>query len=535
MSLQYRSKINYADILAGNREGFNLGLDGSIFLKLEAVERTFNPPSIGTQGESESAVSASTDISAGTDDSLDIAVDGGTVVTVTLTLAGLTTGAAIAAELETKINAALAAAGQDARVWVEFDAGGPDQYTVHSQSTGTSSTVVITDASSDNVADELNLGTANGGTETAGTNDDDFLLYTTGGPTFEQPIESNNHRTGRFHNDIIKSKKVAEFDIDTMLNMSGTAGDSLDTAVKLLWKSIFGTETVTASTSIKYTQGLPNFTFTMVRASTIFGEYYTGAYAKDMTMTIPGDAPVTIKYTGRAATATIAGIGQADGAVAAAALITLNAGHAERFEEGSRVMVVGADGRTITAGFDGNLTVLTEDAPSNQITLSAAVDVEDDGYIAFWHPGAVQQTGRDAIFTDLEGSMKLNASGSAICVTNMELAYVNDHVDIDNCFGLDRNDGFVAGNRATITLSATMDLSNENMGDLVQARKFGGFSPEIIIGNTSDRHLKITAPKWIVSIPPIDLPENGTTPFTFEGVFYQSESGARDPIEATFL
>ena len=76
MAQKYRSLIDFAAILAGNREGINLGLDASLFLREEAVERTFNPPRIGTQGVSEGAATASTDISAGTDDSLDIAVDG---------------------------------------------------------------------------------------------------------------------------------------------------------------------------------------------------------------------------------------------------------------------------------------------------------------------------------------------------------------------------------------------------------------------------------------------------------------------------
>lgn len=537
MAIKYRSLIDFAAVLAGNREGINLGLDGSIFIRKEAVERTFERPRIGTQGSSIGAAAASTDLSAGTDSSLDVAVDGGTVVTAVLTgLAGLTTGALIEAELESAINTALIADGQDARVWVFYDVA-DDHYEVYSQKTGLATSVVITDAGALNVADDLNLGVANGGTEAAGTDDQDFFLYTTGGINFNQPVESNPHRTGRFHTGIIRQKKVVEFDMDAMLNMSGSAGDSLDNAIRVLYESMTGKETVVAATSIDYEQGLPNFTFSVVKASTIFGEYFTGCYVKDYTLTAPGDAPVTQKFTGMGSDGAIAGIGQIDGAVVSSATVILNSSpfpHAERFTAGSRVMHVDTDGRTILAGADGTLLVNSVDTALDTIVLSSAIDAADNSYIVFWHPGAVQQTGRDNIFTDLEGSFKFSASGNTVCATNIELALVNDHIDLNNCFGEDVNLGFAAGNRATWTLSVTLDLSGENIGDLVQSRQFGGLDGDLIIGDVAGRNLLVDFRKWIVSVPPIDLPENGTTPVTFEGTLYQSEAGSRDPIKLSF-
>jgi len=533
--MKYRSKTDYAAIYAGDKEGYNIGLDGSIFLRKETTPRTFNAPRIGTQGLSEGDTAASTDISGGTDDNVDVAVDGGSVVTANIaSLVGLSTGALIAAALEVAINAALAADSQDARVWVDFD-GGDDHYEIYSQFTGLSSAVVITDSAGDNLADDLKIGVANAGTETAGTDDQDFLLYTTGGPTYSQPVESNAHRNGRFHTGIIRKKKVAEFDIDTMINMSGNAGDSLDTAIRLLLENVFGLETVVAATSIDYEQGLPNFYFSMVRVSTIFGEYFTGAYAKDMTMTLPGDNPGTFKFTGKAEKASIAGLAQLDGDVIASADVILNVDESERYTANSRVMLVGLDGRTILAGADGSLYVASLDHALEKVVLSAAVDAEDDGYLVPWNPGAVQQTGRDNIYTDLEGSIKLNSTGQEICTTNIVLSATNDHIDKDNCFGADANRGFVAGNRLTLNLAVTFDLSNENFADVVQAREFAGFAPEIVVGDTSGRYLKVTAPKWIPSVPALEVPENGTTPTTLEGTLYQSDSGAKDPIKLRFL
>lgn len=536
-TLKYRSLVDYAAILAGSREGINLGLDGAVFLRRELTPGVFNAPRIGTQGSSEGTTGASTDISAGTDDSLDIAVDGGAVVTVTLSLVGLNTGALIEAALETAINSALAADGQDARVWVDYDAGGPDQYTVYSQKTGLTSSVVITDAGADNVADDLGLGVANGGTEAVGADDQDFLLYTTGGPTFGQPVESNSHRNGRFHTGIVKRKKVASFDIDTLVNFSGSAGDSLDTAIRLLLEHAYGKETVVPGVSIDYEQGLPNFYFSLSRISTIFGEYYTGGYVRDYTLTMPGDSEATQKFTGRARDSAIAGIAQVFGAVVASPSVIVSSAtykQVERFSDGARVMAVDVDGRTITHGADGALTVLSIDSGTDTVTLSAPVDLADASYLVPWHPGAVQQTGRDNIQTDLTGSFKFTSGGQEICATSITLSLAQDHIDLDNCFGKDVNDGFAAGNRATWTLEVTADLSGENMAELVQARKFGGFDPVIILGDAADRRLEITAPKWIVSVPEIDLPENGVTPVTFTGNLYQSAPGARDPIKSSY-
>ena len=530
--MKHRSLVDYKEIYDCDKEGFNLGLDASIFIRREAVQRVFERPRVGTQGSSIGVAAASTNISAGSDDKIDIVVDGGAVVTATLNLVGLTTGVAIAAELELAINNALIAAVQDGRVWVLFD-GGDDHYEIYSQSTGLTSSAAISDASVDNVADDLKIGVPNAGVEAAGTDDQDFLLYTTGGPTLEQPVESNPHRTGRFHTGIIRKKKLANFDFDTMVNMSGNAGDSIDLALRVLMEQTFGTEEVVASTAIIYKQTTPCFTFSLVRVSTIFGEYYTGGYVRDYTLSIPGDAPATQKFVGRAAKASIAGLARVDGALVGATDIILDAGTSKRYTAESRVMVVAADGRTVTAGIDGTLIVDSVDDGLNKVILNTAVDVEDDGYIVPWHPGAVQQTGRDAIYTDLVGRFKFNSADADIDTTQIEVGYTNDHIDFDNRFGRDGNVGFAAGNRGTMNLAVTFDLSNENMGDVVRARDFAGFDPVIEIGDSagSDRYLKLAMKKWIPSVPAINVPENGTTPITFEGTVLQSAPGARDPFQ----
>jgi len=537
MGLKYRSKIDFASIVNSDREGANLGVDSSIFIREEASRGVFAVPRIGTQGSSIGDIGAVDDIAALPGVNFKVVVDGGALVNCTTTNAGKTTGAAIAAHLESVINTALAADGQDARVWAQFDIA-DDHYEIYSQSTGVGSSVVITNGATNNLADDLKLGLANGGDEVVGVVDQDYLLYTEGGAKFEQPIEASPHRTERYHSGFIRKKVNCSFDITTMINMAGSAGASIDPAIAVLLKSSFGKQTLVGGLEMIYEQDIPTTYFSLVRASTIFAEYFTGGYVKEYALAVPGDAPGTQKFSGRLANGAIAGIGIIDGGVVASDAIVLQntpIKHVERFTVGAPVMVVAADGRTITAGFDGGLFITTEIQGTDTLVLSAAVDAEDGGFLVFWHPGAVGTTARDNIYTDLYGSFKFNSTDPSVCVTNISLTCNNDHVDRDNCFGSQGNEGFVPANKMTMTLECTLDLSGVNLGSLVQARKFGGFTPQILIGDGVGRSLLISAPKWVVSVPAIDLPATGVTPVTFTGNLYESTPGGRDPIILEFV
>jgi len=124
---------------------------------------TPDPPSV-MAGSSFSGASPATDISLGTDNKFNIS-DGVTSALVTLTVAGKITGALIATELETQINSAFTTAGAATRVRVVFDS----IYKIYSDATFEDSKLIITDATSNNVADDLKLGVANGGVETVGS------------------------------------------------------------------------------------------------------------------------------------------------------------------------------------------------------------------------------------------------------------------------------------------------------------------------------------------------------------------------------
>lgn len=140
-------------------DNFSVGQIPTLSFGLEGINYTDSV--VQTAGYSHSAGTPSTNISAGTDDSFDIAVDGLAAVTVSLTVAGLTSGALIAAEMQTKINAALTGAS----VTVVFADG---IYKITSDKMGDGSSVIVTDATLDNVADDLKIGVANSGSEVVG-------------------------------------------------------------------------------------------------------------------------------------------------------------------------------------------------------------------------------------------------------------------------------------------------------------------------------------------------------------------------------
>lgn len=114
---------------------------------------------------SESGANPSEDISGGTDDSFNIALNGVNFPVTLSSLVGLDSGNAIAAALETAINTATSGSPS---VSVVFTVNGSLEpiYAITLANTSGESTIEVTDAAESNLADDLKLGVANGGTET---------------------------------------------------------------------------------------------------------------------------------------------------------------------------------------------------------------------------------------------------------------------------------------------------------------------------------------------------------------------------------
>jgi len=149
-----------ADVLAGTI--------GNVMQTLlsQSIHRTtglYSTSNTQTAGYETGASGGSTNISAGAATTFKIAVDGMAAVSITLVLAGLTTGALIASAMQTAIQALGA---NYAGVTVAFVG---NVYVITSGTVGTASSIVVTAGTSNDVAITLKLGVANGAIDTVGT------------------------------------------------------------------------------------------------------------------------------------------------------------------------------------------------------------------------------------------------------------------------------------------------------------------------------------------------------------------------------
>ena len=113
-------------------------------------------------------VGASVDMSAAVDDKFMLSVDGAAAVEVECDFIGAACndGTKIAAEMQSKARTATGTL-----LTVAYSAVGGDHYTLTSPTLGTDSSIEVTAATDHNCTEELKIGTADGGADTAGTGD----------------------------------------------------------------------------------------------------------------------------------------------------------------------------------------------------------------------------------------------------------------------------------------------------------------------------------------------------------------------------
>lgn len=528
----YRSAQNFATGYNSSKQGIAIGIENFIHLKKETTAGVFNPPSIGTQGSSTSAATPSTDISAETDTNFRVAVDGGAVLAITLVPAGKTTGALIAAHLEAQINAALVTAGQDGRVWVEF-AGG--LYVIRSQKTGPNSAVVITDGLTLNIADALKIGVPNLGVEAVGVGGGNFLFMTKAGLKVSQPFEMSEHKSGRQASNIIKKKIVAEGDLEMYFNMNTSGGTpDIDTPVEDLLENILGRKTVSGS-AITFDAGDPPVTFlSVLQGNNTFARSFNGTYVKSLKMSLPGDGEAKMTMPAKARDGKYASLAQVVGAIVASPTFVTQTGEGARFEIDARVMLVMTDGRTVTHGADGSLTILTQTESGG--TFSASVSVDTLSYIVPWTPHNFDQFGIDNPVTGLVGNISIDGGLTTIEeIRSCEISFDPKVEDQDNYYGADGNRGRVVGGRAEITVDLDVMLSVSQARAITDAKRFLAKNVIVKLGDPSGRHVKFDFPNVQFMVPDVELPDEGSVPLKLSGKCLQSESGALDAFTMTYL
>lgn len=531
---KYRSSQDFAATYASQYNGIaGGGTDNFVHLQEETTGGTFVAPSVGTQGTSVSASSPSIDISAETDTNFRINVDGTGVTAITLVPAGKTSGALIAAHIETQVNTALAAAGYDARVWVVYTT----VYTISSQKTGTTSTVVVTDGASASIADTLKIGVANGGTEAAGAYGNDFAFQTKCSLKVSQNFKPSEHKSGRQATSTIKEKKMTDGDIELYFNPPTSGVPSIDTPISLLIESCLGRRLDTGSTEIKFDGKNPGTKFySIVQGNNAIGRYVNGGYSKSFKVALPGSGEAKMTIGMKARDGKYATIAQVNGAVAGSATVVVNNNESPGFEVGSRVMAVNADGRTVVAGQDGSLTVSSRTDASHQVVLSTTITVEDDGFLVPWLPHVFDQHGTENPVTGLSGTVSFdNGSTTIEQIKSVEFEYDPKVTDFDDFYGADSNRGRANADKAEVKCKVEMVLAANVARKIVQAKEFTTFAVQVVLGSTSAPYYRFDAPKVQFMPPPVELPDTGPVILTLEGTCLQSAAGQLDAFSVRIL
>ena len=524
--MKHRSSLNYATQYASQKRGWGLGLEEFLFVAAETSRGTFVPATIGTQGSSVSAATPSLDISAATvPATLNVNVDGEGVTLVSLAaVVGLTTGPLIADALETEINNDLATAGRSGRVWVEFDAG---LYKIRSQKAGADSTVVITNGTTNNIADDLKLGVPNAGVETVGTNGAGYLITTKAGLRYSQARENSRHKVGRQAINTIVKKRMTEGDLEMYVNLATGGSAAIDTALSVVLEMLFGRKRVSGGEIIFDSAQPQSSYFSVYQGTNISGMTVVGGYAKSLTLTISGDGEPTMAIPLKGGDAKISSIAKLDLAIAAAVGFTAVTGDGENLEVGARVMVVSPDGQTVVAGADGTLSIVT--LAGDIGTLSAPVTVADEGFVVPWAPqylGGGALVAIDNPCTSLEGEILVD--GAIVEEFNgAEFSFDPSFEDLDDIYGQPGNYGYIAGGRQVIGCKLDLRISAEQYKRILSSKAKKKVPVEIRIKNGA-RSLIISMPRVDFDVPSVEFPDEGSVPVSLEGKALATEAGAYD-------
>lgn len=191
------------------------------------------------------------------------------------------------------------------------------------------------------------------GTLIAPTGADFFFTMQGGSVEFSQPFEPSPHRSGRGFVGTIKQKKECNWTIPTLFNIDTTLGSGgaaeIDPALRVLWKSLTGKETV--SSGLIYTRDTPDITFTLLETGDRWARQVRGAFVQSANLQFPGDGDSMIEWSGNAKDALYVGIGKSITDNTGLNTVTLASGDGKLFEYavGAMVMIIEANVTTRSA------------------------------------------------------------------------------------------------------------------------------------------------------------------------------------------
>lgn len=371
----------------------------------------------------------------------------------------------------------------------------------------------------------------------------DFLYTLTGGDiTFVRPFESSPVRSGRHHTTGIESKDVTSwkfstfFMIDTTLGAASTS--EIDPAMRVLLKSMFGTETTPAGP--KYTAAdPPDYTFTVLMNGDQYAHQSPGCFVEAAPMKFPGDGQAMADWSGSGKTMYRIGVAKSVTANAANA-ITVGTGEGKRFEVGGLVMVIKANGTTRSGDTpDGSPRTITA-ISGDVVTVGGAVLTDSDGsvaltpvYLCYYEP--TTPVAINDPLTGLVGTVTIGSLSSQ-CVRNVEINPVNNHELHNFCWGERGLSGplFTPGGKLNCEVTVELNLNHDILEFLNTLKDFDGVAIQLVLGSPTGRRMQVDMPKVIFAIPEVTIPDTGSIPVTFVGLAYQTAIDAADEISIEF-
>jgi len=371
----------------------------------------------------------------------------------------------------------------------------------------------------------------------------DFIYHTGGSVNFSQPVESSPHKSGRHNNSVIKQKTVTAWSLSTLFNIDSTLLSAdpaeIDAGVRVLHKSMFGKEDLTGGSPVYTTAEDPSTTFSIFEVGDLWSKQAPGCFVESSNMQFPGDGDATVEWAGSAKTALTVGMGKSIIDNNAGNTFGLAAGEGKRFPVGAKVMVIKADNsKSADTVADSARTVVS--VAGDVVTLDGAVLADADGsvtpvYLVYFEPE--NSAAINDPQTGLVGSVTIAGFTALGCVRSFGVNGVNNHELQDFCYGEEGLAGvlFVPGGRFNGEISMELNLSQELVGFLNGLKDFSGEDIEVILGDSTGRHLKIDLPKVIFPIPEIAVPETGSIPVSFTGTANQTALDAADEITLSYL
>ena len=371
----------------------------------------------------------------------------------------------------------------------------------------------------------------------------DFFFHLPGGQiAFEQPFEPSPQRSGRHMSNIIKKKKQSNFSFSTYFNLDTAAIDgksSIDDPVKVLWKSLLGTEDVSGADAIYDASDAPNTTFTLMEVGDKWARTAPGSFISGGNLQLPGDGEATVEWTGNGKNTYLAGIGLSTVDNNTGSTVTLQAGEGSGFTPNAPVMLIKADGltRSTDTAVGSPLEVLS--VVGDVITFKGAPILADaDGgaanvYLCYYEPDA--PAAEDNPVTGLTGSVAI-VGLAAQCVRSMGLNIQNNHEIVDYCFGEEGLAGtlFVPGDRLNVEVTMSLNMNHEVLGFFNNLLNFPTENITSILGDATGRHVEFLTPSARFSVPGFSVPDTGSIPVEFTGAAYETGLGNADEIQVSF-